>query len=232
MNRNIPQNIEGQKYIDCNEFLNKFFRELEPYDHNIYQYYFGNEFKNNVLINTNFINNFMNNIIQPSPNTKEYKIYNNLKKSKDELIKKIQYLPNQFLNENLMKIIKSNKKEVQINYGSLQFNQPSKCNNCYKDYQEASEESDDAIPIQLIWCKHTFCKRCLRNYIIKSTNNLIFLTRQDNANNNKRTLRCLNKECEFILFLEDYSNVFGDELFSIIQNNYFNRIKQLSVLSF
>jgi hypothetical protein len=229
MNGNYSKNIDGQIYLDFFEFFHKFLKELERYDHNLYEFYFGSSFDNNHFINFKFINDLIGKIQQPNQNSNEYKLYAKLIHSKDELIKKLNYLPRQFLNENLMNILKTNKKEVQITYGLLQYPLTQKCSSCFKDYVDTGKELDDSYPIQLKWCKHTFCRGCLKRYIIRSTNNLIFLTRKDTANNNKRVLRCLNRECEFILFLEDYYNIFGDELFTAIKNNYLYRANQSSV---
>jgi hypothetical protein len=230
MNANYNKNIDGQIYLDFFEFFNTFLKELARYDHNLYEFYFGSSFNNNYSINFQFINDLMSKIAKPNQNSNEYQIYTKLAYFKDELIKKLNFLPNQFLNPQLMNTLKTNKKEVQITYGLLQCPLTQKCTSCFKDFVDTGKELDDPSPVQLKWCKHIFCRGCLKRYIIRSTNNLIFLTRKDTANNNKRVLKCLSRECEFILFLEDYYNIFGDELFSVIKNNYFMRVNQPSVI--
>lgn len=229
MNENIRLEKEGQVYLNFYDFFKKFLKELERYDQNIYQFYFESIFNSDNYINPQFITDLMSRISVPNQNTHEYQLYLTLNNRANELIATLSSLTNQFLNENMMNLFKDLKKEENVTYGIFQYPKNHKCSSCFKDYVESGNDLLDSSPVQLKFCKHTFCRGCLKRYIIKTTNNLIFLTTKDRANNNKRVLNCLNRDCEFILFLDDYYNIFGDELFTYIRKNYFYRLSKLPV---
>ena len=208
MDKNQIDNL----YIDLNELFKDFTKYLEIYDLNLLSIYINNTDKDKLQFSQKMFLNLKNKI-----NSLKYLNANNRKLFQDRIDNISNYLNNNslnFVNENL--IIRNQRKNSK-NYGIFLQEKGKNCSSCFK---MANDETSDAEIISLNFCNHEFCRECLRNYVLKSTNNLVFLKRSDEANSNRRVLKCLTKECEFILFIDDYYKIFGSDQFDIIKNNY------------
>ena len=222
--------FEGQNYLDLFEILNEFLQKLEQYDKNLLNYYFhnGEEINNNNQFSTIFFDKLISKIKIPTQN-QENDLYNNIMDYLNILFQKLIDNSRTLENKNFFDIINKNKNQFKTNYGFLQ-EKSENCISCFKIFNQNNDDLSDSDPISLKFCKHRFCRECLRNYILRSTNNLVFLTRIDTSNSRKRIIKCLKEECNFILFLEDYYNIFGENLFNSIRENYFKRLNRLKTV--
>jgi hypothetical protein len=203
-----------------------FSKAIESFDNSLYECYF--ESPKNLQISTDFISNIVSKIKEPQQNTKEYNVYQEIIKNAQELFEKFEFLPSNLINQDLADLIHSKIKKEVVTFGTLRTCDISYCISCFRELKQKGESLEDSDPISLKFCHHTFCRSCLRNYILKSTNNLVFLTRADSANKNRRILKCLKSDCGLVLFLEDYYSVFGCERFEIIVQNYNSRFENLA----
>ena len=216
---------KNQEYVDVFEILNEFQRILEQYDQNLLNQYFYN-FN---MINLQFSSIFFENLIQKISNIKniqESNKFQNLVQKMQNLLNKLNNNSTQLLNEEMIKIIQQNQKETKINYGILT-EKTENCSLCFKILKQIDDSPFGSNPISLRFCKHLYCRECLRNYILKSTNNLVFLTRNDESNSNRRVIKCPNKQCNFVIFESDYYNIFCETLKKRIEQNYFFRVNSL-----
>ena len=215
---------EKQIYLNLYDSLKDFFRILEKYDQNLIRIYFNNENYSNLNFPENYFNDLFNKIKTPN-NQIESGLYQKLYDYFIFINQKLSDNTFSLINDELLTLINQNNNKSVIEFGILK-EKKQNCPSCFKIFDDKNNPTDSES-VKLKYCQHNFCRGCLKDYVLKSTNNLVFLTRIDKANSRKRVLKCLNHECNFILFYEDYYNIFGEELINNINNNYNVRVKSI-----